>query len=72
MKDVGGQNALQILIALQHLHVEMKNVLILVIVLKMLIAHLEIIREYANVALVLRVILMELPALLVRYFFTYT
>ena len=46
MIDVGDQSVLLTLIAPQHSHVEMKNVLILAIVLKMLIAHLEIIEEY--------------------------
>lgn len=51
MKDVEGQNALQILIAQQPLHVEMKNVLIPVIVLSMQIVPQEITEEFVFVDL---------------------
>jgi hypothetical protein len=60
MKGVDDQNVLQIQTAQRHLHVETKNVLILVIVLKMLIAHREITEGYAYVGQILRVIPMEL------------
>ena len=46
MTDVGDQSVLLTLTAPQHSHVEMKNVLILAIALKMLIALPEIIEEY--------------------------
>ena len=59
MKDVGGQNALQILIALQHLHVEMKSVLIHVIVHSMQIVPREIIEEFVFVDLATQEIHME-------------
>ena len=46
----------------------MKNVLILVIVRKMLIAHHEITEEYVTVALVLQATHMALLVLQVRFF----
>ena len=66
MIGVESQNALLIQIAQPPLHVEMKNVWTPVIVLKMLIAFLEITEEYANVVQDLRVIHMGLLVLLVR------
>ena len=66
MIGVESQNASLIQIAQQPLRVEMKNVWTPVIVLKMLIAHLEITEEYANVVQDLRVIHMGLLVLLVR------
>ena len=66
MIGVESQNALMIQIVQPPLHVEMKNVWTPVIVLKMLIAHLEITEEYANVVQDLRVIHMGLLVLLVR------
>ena len=60
MTDVEGQNVLPIQIVLRHLHVEMRNVLILVNVHKMQIALQEITEEYVNADLVIRVIHMEL------------
>ena len=66
MIGVESQNALLIQIAQPPLHVEMKNVWTPVIVLKMLIAHLEITEEYANVVQDLWVIHMGLLVLLVR------
>ena len=66
MIGVESQNASLIQIAQQPLRVEMKNVWTPVIVLKMLIAHLEITEEYVNVVRDLRVIHMGLLVLLVR------
>lgn len=66
MIGVESQNASLIQIAQHPLRVEMKNVWTPVIVLKMLIAHLEITEEYANVVQDLRVIHMGLLVLLVR------
>lgn len=66
MIGVESQNASLIQTAQQPLRVEMKNVWTPVIVLKMLIAHLEITEEYANVVQDLRVIHMGLLVLLVR------
>ena len=67
MTDVVDQNVLLIQIVQQHLLVEMRNVLTLANVHRMLIALQGIIEEYVNVDLDIRVIHMESLALLVRY-----
>ena len=69
MIDVDSLSVLPIQTAPPLLLVEMKSVLIPVIVLKTRIAHLEITGEYANAALILLVIRMELHVLPVRIFF---
>ena len=69
MIDVEGLNALLIQIVQQHLLVEMRNVLTLVNVHRMLIALQGIIEEYVNVDLDIRAIHMESLVLLVRYIF---
>ena len=66
MTDVADQNVLLILIVQQHLLVEMRNVLTLVIVLKMLIALQGITGAYANVGLAIQAIHMALLVLQVR------
>ena len=67
MIDVVDQNALLIQIVQQHLFVEMRNVLTLVNVHRMLIVLRGIIEEYVNADLDIRVIHMESPVHLVRY-----
>ena len=69
MIDVENLSVLLTQIVRQHLRVEMKNVLILVIAHRTLIVRLEITEVYANVGQVLLVTRMESLAHLVRSFY---